>query len=38
MLVYSRAKYIRINEPFNGVSPIYKEEIKKLITEQSEIK
>ena len=31
LILYSDAKYILIDEPFNGVAPVYKEEIKKLI-------
>lgn len=38
LIVLSNAKYILIDEPFNGVAPIHKEEIKKLIIEQSENK
>ena len=35
LIVYSNAKYILIDEPFNGVAPIYKDQIKKIIKEQS---
>jgi len=38
LIVYSDSKYTLIDEPFNGVAPIYKEEIKKIITEQSSCK
>ncbi len=38
LIVLSNAKYILIDEPFNGVAPIHKEEIKKIIIEQSENK
>ncbi|MCX6236124.1 MAG: ATP-binding cassette domain-containing protein [Bacteroidia bacterium] len=38
LIVHSNAKYILIDEPFNGIAPIYKEEIKNLIKEQSKIK
>ncbi|SNR37801.1 ATP-binding cassette domain-containing protein [Lutibacter flavus] len=38
LIVLSNAKYILIDEPFNGVAPVHKEEIKKLIIEQSENK
>ncbi|MDR2038088.1 MAG: ATP-binding cassette domain-containing protein [Bacteroidales bacterium] len=38
MVIYSEAGYIMIDEPFNGVAPVYKEEIKKLIREESEKK
>lgn len=38
LIVLSNAEYILIDEPFNGVAPIYKEEIKKLIIEQSKNK
>ena len=36
--MYSNAKYILIDEPFNGIAPIYKEEIKRVIKEQSKSK
>ncbi|MCO6360804.1 ATP-binding cassette domain-containing protein [Roseivirga pacifica] len=35
LVVYSDAKYVLIDEPFNGVDPIHKEEIKRLIKSQS---
>jgi len=38
LLIYSNAKYILIDEPFNGVAPIYKEMIKDLIKEESKNK
>lgn len=38
LIIYSNAKYILIDEPFNGVAPVYKEEIKKMIQEQSKNK
>jgi ABC-type multidrug transport system ATPase subunit len=38
LIVYSDAKYILIDEPFNGVAPIYKEDIKNIIKEQSKRK
>jgi ABC-type lipopolysaccharide export system ATPase subunit len=38
LIIYSEAKYILIDEPFNGVSPIFREEIKKLIVENSKTK
>lgn len=38
LIVYSNAKYILIDEPFNGIAPIYKESIKELIREQSKTK
>jgi len=38
LIVYSKAKYILIDEPFNGVAPVYKEEIKKMIKEESKNK
>jgi len=34
LIVYSDSKYILIDEPFNGVAPIYKEVIKNIIKEQ----
>ena len=33
LMVHSNAKYILIDEPFNGISPLLKEEIKSLINE-----
>jgi ABC-type lipopolysaccharide export system ATPase subunit len=35
LIIFSNAKFIMLDEPFNGVAPIHKEEIKKLIVEQS---
>ncbi|QQS52640.1 MAG: ATP-binding cassette domain-containing protein [Bacteroidota bacterium] len=38
LIVFSDSAYTFIDEPFNGVAPIYKDEIKKIIKEQSEQK
>lgn len=38
LIVYSDAKYILLDEPFNGIAPLLKEDIKKLIQEQSKHK
>jgi len=38
LIIYSNSKYILIDEPFNGIAPIYKDEIKNLIKEQSKSK
>lgn len=38
LIIHSNAKHVLIDEPFNGVAPIYKEEIKQLIKKQSEHK
>ncbi len=38
MIIYSEAGYVLIDEPFNGVAPVYREEIKKMIREASEKK
>ena len=38
LIVLSNAKYILMDEPFNAVAPIYIEEIKDLIIEQSKNK
>lgn len=38
LIIYSDAKYVLIDEPFNGVAPIYKETIKALIRDQSKNK
>lgn len=35
IVAYSEAKYILIDEPFNGVDPIHKEAIQRLIKSQS---
>jgi ABC-type multidrug transport system ATPase subunit len=35
LIVHSNADYILIDEPFNGIAPIFKEEIKCLIKEYS---
>jgi len=35
LIIYSDSTYTLIDEPFNGVAPIYKEEIKDLIRKQS---
>ena len=35
LVVNSPAEYILIDEPFNGVEPLYKEEIKKTIRSHS---
>jgi ABC-type multidrug transport system ATPase subunit len=38
LIVNASAKYILIDEPFNGVAPIYKDEIKTLIQEHAQRK
>jgi ABC-type multidrug transport system ATPase subunit len=38
LILHSNAKFILIDEPFNGVAPVYKEEIKNLIREQAKKK
>ncbi len=35
LVLHSNVRYILIDEPFNGIDPIYKEDIKNLIKEQS---
>lgn len=35
MLLFSKSKFVFLDEPFSGASPILKEEIKKLIKQQS---
>lgn len=35
IMIHSDASFILIDEPFNGVAPVYKEEIKKMIRAQS---
>jgi len=35
LIIHSEAKYILIDEPFNGVAPIYIDHIKQLIREQA---
>lgn len=38
LITHSDSKYILIDEPFNGLDPIHKEDIKKLIPEVSQTK
>jgi ABC-type multidrug transport system ATPase subunit len=38
LIIYSNSDFVLIDEPFNGVAPIIKEEIIKLIRNQSEFK
>lgn len=38
MIVNSWAKYILIDEPFNGIAPVYKDYIKNIIVKQSKFK
>ena len=38
LTIYSQSKFILLDEPFNGVAPIYKEEIKEAIMEESKYK
>ena len=38
LIVHSNARYILIDEPFNGIAPIFKEQIKQQIQEQSKTK
>ena len=33
LIIHSPAKFILIDEPFNGIAPLYKDELKALITE-----
>jgi len=35
LIVHCDASFVLIDEPFNGVAPIYKEEIKQIVREQS---
>lgn len=35
LILHSKAKYILMDEPFNGVAPIYKEKVKEWILAQS---
>lgn len=35
LIIYSDSTYTLIDEPFNGLAPVYKEEIKELIKQQS---
>lgn len=35
IILYSRARYLLLDEPFNGVAPIHKERIKELIKEKA---
>jgi ABC-type multidrug transport system ATPase subunit len=38
LIVFSNAKYVLIDEPFNGVAPVYIDDIKNAISEQSNLK
>ena len=38
LMAFSNADYILIDEPFNGIAPVYKDEIKKIVKEQSKTK
>ena len=38
LILNSGAEYILIDEPFNGVEPLYKEEIKNNIQKHSQLK
>jgi len=38
LITYSKANYVLIDEPFNGIAPVYKDEIKRHIQEQSKFK
>jgi ABC-type lipopolysaccharide export system ATPase subunit len=35
LIIYSDASYILLDEPFNGIAPIYKDEIKELVVAQA---
>lgn len=38
LILYSDARYVLLDEPFNGVAPLYKDLIKRVIREQSAVK
>lgn len=38
MLLHTKAKFILLDEPFNGISPIYRNHIKMMIQEKSKTK
>lgn len=38
LMIFSKAKFVLIDEPFNGIAPVYKDEIKRLVKEQSKYK
>ncbi len=38
LIIYSDAKFVLIDEPFNGIAPLYKEELKTRIKEQTQNK
>lgn len=38
LLIHSNAQYILLDEPFNGVAPLYKDVIKQYIKEQAQEK
>lgn len=35
LLIYSNSEYTLLDEPFNGIAPVYKDEIKSLLKKQS---
>ena len=35
LLIYSNSEYNLLDEPFNGIAPVYKYEIKSLLKKQS---
>ncbi len=38
IMIYSTADYVFLDEPFNGVAPVYKDEVKEMIVSQSRSK
>lgn len=38
LLIYSNSSYVFLDEPFNGIAPFYKDEIKRMIVSQSKTK
>lgn len=38
LIIYSKAKYILLDEPFNGIAPLYKEKIKEQIIQHTTYK
>jgi ABC-type multidrug transport system ATPase subunit len=38
LIIFSQAEFILLDEPFSGIAPVYREEVKELIKDQSEDK
>lgn len=38
LVIYAEARFVLVDEPFNGIAPLHKNEIKRIILEQSQRK